>query len=171
MLKTIRTINLLTPLLLFCLMSLLPQSAAALLKKGDPLPELSGENITGEQFSSNQLQGQSFIIKLGTTWCGTCGSQSKEIEALRSFLSEKDIRYIDVFIQESAEKAQSYFDRKGYQKPDIIVLDGGEISEQLNVYAIPRLILVDKNMRVFRDGANMGSAELKATLQKMLAEN
>ena len=171
MLKTICTIRFLTPLLLFCLTFLLPQPAAALLQKGVSLPELSGESMTGEQFSSNQLQGQWFIIKVGTTWCGSCSRQSKEIDDLRSFLSGKNIRYIDIFIQESAKKAQRYFDRNGYKKPDIIILDNGKIARQLNVYPIPRLILVDKNMRVFRDGANMSGTELKAALQAMLAEN
>lgn len=151
-------------LLLILLLIALPQPAKALLKKGATLPELSGETLTAEPFNSDSLKDTRFVLKLGTTWCGTCSEQSQEINELRDFLKEQNVQYIDVFIQESAQTVRSYFEKKGLQLPDQTILDGGQIARQLNVYVIPRLIVVDKGLRVVRDGANLSKTELKKLL-------
>lgn len=162
------TKTLLAILLLFAATALLPLPAQALLQKGKPLPEITGETIDGEQFALSSLKGTPFILKLGTTWCGTCGMQSKAINELQDFLNENQIQFVEVFIQESAKKVRKYFDKKGFQLPDTIILDNGEITKQLNVYGIPRIILIDKNHQVYRDGETISKRNLKKKLEQML---
>jgi len=157
--------------ILLLLLTATPQSAKALLQKGAVLPDLSGETLAGEPFNSSSLKDTKFVLKLGTTWCGTCGEQVKEIAQLRDFLQEKHIKYIDVFIQEDAETVGNYFQKQGLQLPDQTILDGGRIARQLNVYVIPRLLIVDKGLRVLRDGANLSKAELKKLLSEESPED
>lgn len=163
--------TLLTTLLLLASLAMMSLPANALLQKGQLLPEVAGRTIDGEFFSVSSLKGKPFILKIGTTWCGTCGSQAKEINDIRGFLTDNEIPLIEVFIQESAEKVRKFFTKKGFQKPDKIILDNGEITKQLNVYVIPRVILVDKNHQVYRDGDTISSSNLKQKLEQILTVN
>ena len=160
---------LLSSLLLLATTALLPLPAHALLQKGTPLPELSGETLDGEEFTIDSLTGQPFILKIGTTWCGTCGAQSKTINELRDFMDENDIGFVEIFIQESGKKIRKYFDKKGYRLPDQVILDRGTISKKLNVYLIPRVLLIDKNHQIYRDGDAIGKSKLKKELEKLVA--
>ncbi len=161
------------PILLLLTLTLLlaPLSAEALFQKGETLPEVAGETIDGTEFSVNSLKGQPILLKVGTTWCGTCGMQSKAINEIRDFMNEKKVQFVEVFIQESASKVRKFFDKKGFELPDHVILDSGAISKRLNIYVIPRLILVDKNHKVFRDGDTISANNLKKKIEKMLAEN
>jgi thiol-disulfide isomerase/thioredoxin len=165
------TRRLVTTLFFFTALTLLPLPASALLQKGEQFPEITGKTLAGEEFSLSSLEGKPFLLKIGTTWCGTCNSQAKAIDEIRTYLSENQIQLVEVFIQESAKKVRKYFNKKGYQLPDTTILDKGNISKKLNVYVIPRVILVDKNHQVYRDGDNLTSSNLKKKLEQMLAGN
>ncbi len=145
-------------------------SAVFALQKGDPLPEISGTTIDGETFSISSLKGRPIILKVGTTWCPSCGQQSAAIDELRGFMTEQNIQFVDVFIQENEKKVRQYFKKGEYQLPDVTVLDYGDISGTLNIYLIPRLLLIDSNFLVYRDGDTLPSAALKKELQGMLTE-
>ncbi|MCW8894028.1 MAG: redoxin family protein [Deltaproteobacteria bacterium] len=143
-------------------------SAALALKQGDPLPELAGPTLEGTEFNISSLKGQPILLKVGTTWCPTCGQQTQEIDKLRDFLAENGVRYIEVFVQETAKKVRQFFSKGGHQLPDAVILDQGSIARALNVYVIPRVIMIDKNFQVFRDGNPLTATELKNELGKML---
>ena len=155
-------------LLLLTLLSI--PSAVFALKKGEPFPALSGTTLEGQTFSINSLKGQPVLLKLGTTWCPTCIQQSKEINKLRGFLAENDIKYIEVFVQESKQKVLKFLDKKNHQHPDVVILDQGAIANDLNVYLIPRLIIIDKDHIVYRDGDPLSSNALQHELLEMLTE-
>ena len=83
---------------------------------------------------------------------------------------ENNIKLVEVFIQESASTVNSYLARENHRKPDVIILDNGDIGKALGIYQIPRIILLDSNLKVFSDGGPMLSTALKQKLLKMLAE-
>jgi hypothetical protein len=160
-------------LLLFMLLALhlVPQPAEALLKKGETLPDISGKSLAGESFSLGSLKGSPILLKIGTTWCPTCGTQSAAINELRGYLHDKGVKFVDIFVQESASTVKRYFNRNDLQLPDQTILDRGNIARQLNIYVIPRLILVDQNHKVFRDGDPLLGNSLKQQLELLLQAN
>lgn len=155
---------------LLALLLTVPSSALAL-KQGEPLPELSGTTLEGKELNINSLKGQPILLKVGTTWCPTCGQQTKEIDKLRTYLTEHDVQYIEVFVQEQAKNVEQFFSKKNHQQPDVVILDQGNIARALNLYLIPRLLLIDKNFKVYRDGDPLMAEDLKQELQKMLTKN
>ena len=155
-------------LLLLTLLSV-PATVFAL-KKGETFPALSGTTLEGQEFSINSLKGQPILLKVGTTWCPTCIQQSQEINKLRGFLTKNNIKYIEVFVQESKSKVQKFLDRNGHQRPDVVILDQGAIAKDLSIYQIPRLIFINKNFTVYRDGAPLRSNALQHELLEMLTE-
>ncbi len=135
-------------LLLFCTIWLLPNSARAGLQPGDSLPELSGETIDGTIFKLSEFKGEPIILKIGTTWCPSCRMQTKAISELDGFIKENKIRFVDVFVQESNNTVKNYFTKGGYALPAVIITDATEFHRKLNVYVIPRVILIDKSFKV-----------------------
>ena len=150
-------------------MLILPGSSFAL-KVNDSLPELTGTDLSGKQISLSQFKGQPILLKVGTTWCPTCSQQNDEIEKIRAYLKENNVHFIDVFVQETDSSVQRYLNKSSNQPPDVVILDKGKIARALNLYLIPRLILVDKNFKVFRDGDPVMAEPLKKQLEQMLIE-
>lgn len=155
---------------LMALLLTVPSSAMAL-KRGDRLPELSGVTLADKEFNISSLKGHPLLVKIGTTWCPTCNQQTQEIDKLHDFLTEQGIRYIEVFVQEQTKTVRQFFNNDRHQLPDVVILDQGGIARELNVYLIPRLLLIDKNFNVYRDGDPLMAEDLKQELQKMLTKN
>ena len=154
------TLGLLLTLLLPCHSSAQQSSEA--------FPAISGKTLAGGKFELTGLKGKPVLIKIGTTWCGACQQQSKEIEELSGFLKSNHIHFIDVYVQESAATVNQYLHDNGMSPPETVILDDGGIAKQLNVYLIPRVILLDKEHKIYRDGGIISSKNLKETLQAML---
>ena len=143
--------------------------AAVALQKGETFPGLTGETLSGAAFDLEDFRGQPILLKIGTTWCGTCQQQTKTIDKLRDYMDANGVQYVDVFIQESKNKVADYFRKKGFQLPDAVILDDGPIAKKLNIYLIPRIILIDKNYKVQRDGDTISKSSLKKKLQAIIA--
>lgn len=154
-------------ILVMHLLLLLPSLAFAL-RQGDQFPALTGKLLSGGNFEFKQLEGKPILIKIGTTWCPACEEQSADIKKLDTFLDQHQIQYVEVFVQESAATVERFLTHQKYRSPDVAVLDSGAIARELNIYTIPRVILVDKNFQVARDGAPLDEKELKNQLQQML---
>ena len=159
-----------TYLTLLCLALVFTAVPGWSLQNGTQLPELSGTSLSGDLIELNQLKGQPLLLKVGTTWCPTCSQQSHEITHLTDFLRANNIQFIDIFIQEPADTVERYFKQSDYLHPDSVILDSGTIGRALNIYLVPRLILVDKNFTIVRDGGPLMADDLKELLEKMLAD-
>lgn len=152
------------------LLAFLPGAALAL-EKGSEFPKVGGQTLDDTRYSLGELQGRPLLLKVGTTWCPTCKEQAQEIKKIRDFLIENDVQYVEVFIQQSAAAVKQFFAAEDFDEPDLILLDQGTIARVLNVYVIPRIILIDSDFTVFRDGEPLFAADLKDELQAMLDQN
>ena len=85
-------------------------------------------------------------------------------------MTENNIQFVEVFIQENKKKVQKFLSKNNHQQPDVVIIDQGAIARALNIYLIPRLVLIDKDFQVYRDGDPLPSNILKQELQKMLTE-
>lgn len=146
----------------------LPASGFAL-QKGDMFPAVPGTTLEGKLFNLGQLETNPILLAVGATWCPGCRKQAKEIGKIRPFLAEHGIKYVEVFLKESEKKVRKYINKRTLQPPDLVLLDKKIIARALNVRMIPRLILIDKNFKVYSDGTSLSSDLLEKELSKMLA--
>ncbi len=156
-------------MLTICVLLALSALPAAALQKGDDLPELKGTTIDGVAFDLSSFKGEPILLKIGTTWCPTCKIQTKAINNLSEYLKENNVHFVDVFLQESEKTVRKYFSKGKYQTPETVLIDDGQIYKALNIYLIPRVILIDKNFKVFRDSAALSEKKLKLKLEALLA--
>jgi thiol-disulfide isomerase/thioredoxin len=158
---------------IFALLSaslLLPGQTLAL-EKGEPAPSFAGTALDGSNFDLSRFKGSPVIIKVGTTWCGACDEQSKDLGKLTEFMNTNDIHYVEVFVQEQKAKVDKYLRKKDQSHPEVVLLDDGDIARKLNLFIIPRVILLDPEHRVYRDGEMISDTELQTLMQAMLDDH
>ncbi len=141
------------------------------LQKGDPFPLLSGRTLDSEAFDFAQLKGSPFLLKIGTTWCPACKEQNTEITKISDILNKHKIQFVEVYVQEPEPTVRSFLIHSKEKRADIILLDAGDIARKLNVFAIPRILLIDGSFKVFSDTNPVDATFLKTSIMEMLTNN
>jgi len=160
---------------LFLFLSLLvllffAQPALAYLQTGEPAPDFALVDVAGKTVRLSDYRGRVVILKLATTWCPTCKEQSEEIESVAEVLNAGKVVVFDVFLQDTQEMVDAYLPKQNKVDTFVSVLDDGQVRDAYNVYLIPRLLLVDRQQKVRRDGGLMPGHDLKKQIQFMLEE-
>lgn len=135
---------------------------------GDAAPGFALADFSGKQVQLSDFKGKVVVLKLATTWCPTCKQQSAEIESLIPYLDEHDITVIDVFLQDTREMVDEYLEGKTHPKNYLPLVDDGQARTAYNVYLIPRLLIIDREQKVRRDGSLLDAGSLKALLEGAL---
>jgi len=146
------------------------QSAAAYLQKGEAAPDFELIDAAGKTVRLSDFSGQVVVLKLATTWCPTCKQQSEEIESAAEELNAGKVVVIDVFLQDTQEMVDDFLPKQNAVDHFVPLLDDGQVREAYNVYLIPRLLLIDHQQKVQRDGGLLTGFDLKKRVQHLLDE-
>ena len=155
-------------LLFLILLVLTAHPAAAYLQKGEAAPDFELIDATGKTVRLSDYRGQVVVLKLATTWCPTCKQQSDEIESVAGELNAGKVVVIDVFLQDTQEMVHDYLPKQNPVEHFVALLDDGQAREAYNVYLIPRLLLIDRQQKIQRDGGLMTASDLKERVQRLL---
>ena len=144
--------NSLYRLLLISLLLLCLPCGANAVEVGKPAPGFKLPTLDGKSVSLADFKGKVVLLKLATTWCPSCSQMSREIAAIGDFLKEKDVVFVEVFLQDSPEMITRYFEGKSFPMAHCILIDDDmEAYRGYNVYLIPRLLVIDKEQKVRYD--------------------
>jgi peroxiredoxin len=152
--------------LLLLLALFLFASGAAAVEIGATAPDFKLPTLDGKQVSLSDYKGQVIVLKLATTWCPTCKQQTQEIQSAGNFLRDHDVRVVDVFLQDSEKMVLEYLKGEKFVMPFVALLDDGRALKAYNVYLIPRLVIIDRDFKVRRDGSLMSDRELIVEIEK-----
>ncbi|MGB3627345.1 MAG: TlpA disulfide reductase family protein [Henriciella sp.] len=119
---------------------------------GQALPDFSGTMVSGEAFSSSDLDGQWTVIDVWGLWCGDCMADAPYVAALASAISQDpDLRFMSIHTPPNANRiddafgryqnVQAYFDDKGYSYPTLLDEDAS-IRDDLDIAWTPSYLLV-----------------------------
>lgn len=139
------------------------------LEKGAAAPDFSLPSLEGRTTRLSDFRGRVIVLKLGTSWCATCGEQEEELGKAATRLKESGAVVVDVFLQESAEDVRDYLVRKKRLNDRVVLLDDDQVRRAYGIYLIPRLLVIDRALRVVRDGSLMLSEELVETVRRAAA--
>jgi len=154
------------PLLIFLSLIFLSSGAAAI-EVGAAAPDFKLSTLDGKQVSLSDYKGEVIILKLATTWCPTCKQQSQEIQSAGNFLRDHSVRVVEVFLQDSEKMVDEYLKGEKYVMPFVALLDDGQALKAYNVYLIPRVLIIDKDFKVRRDGSLLTDRELIVEIEKI----
>lgn len=152
--------------LLAILSLLLLAGGAVAVEVGAIAPDFKLPTLDGKQVSLSDYKGQILVLKLATTWCPTCKQQTQEIQSAGSFLREHNVRVVEVFLQDSEKMVHEYLKGEKHEMPFVALLDDGQALKAYNVYLIPRVLIIDQDFKVRRDGSLLSDRELIVEIEK-----
>ncbi|PLX78905.1 MAG: hypothetical protein C0615_03145 [Desulfuromonas sp.] len=156
------------PIILFVLLVVPASVVRAELAPGTVAPDFELTDMAGQKVRLADYKGHPFILKLATTWCPSCRQQSAQFEKAQDFLAENKIPVIEVFVDDTEDEVRKYIEKHPLAGTHVKMLDDGRVYKAYNVYLIPRVIVVDAEFKIKRDGSVIDASMLKSLLQKML---
>ena len=136
-------------------------TAMAYLEAGSKAPDFEVTDLQGKKVSLSDYKGRVIVLKIGTTWCPDCISQTEDLIANGQFLKERDVVVVDVFVQETQNTVSSYLKGKEFKMSFVPLLDNGQVHRAYQVYLIPRLVIIDSAFRIVHDGLRMSGEDLQ----------
>jgi len=151
--------------LLLILPLLLAAPALALLEYGETAPGFELKDLDGQPVRLADFAGKIVVLKLSTTWCPTCSQQLQEISAVKPFLDEAGVVVLDVYLQDTEEMVREH--HRSLPRPALYhaLLDDGRVRDAYGVYLIPRLLIIDGQQKVRRDGSLMSAGDMSQVIR------
>ncbi|MCM2265882.1 MAG: TlpA family protein disulfide reductase [Desulfuromonadales bacterium] len=154
--------------LLASLLFLLPALAGAI-EVGKPAPGFKLQTLDGKSVRLADFKGKVVLLKLATTWCPSCSQMSREVAAIGDFLKEKEVVFVEVFLQDSPEMISRYFEGKSFPMAHhVLVDDDMEAYRGYSIYLIPRLLVVDREQKVRYDNGAAATVLPAAEIRKLV---
>ncbi len=144
--------------------------SASALDVGTTAPDFQVQDLEGKDVRLSDFQGRIIVLKLATTWCPSCAQQMREFREGEKFLAENNIAVVTVYLQDTREMVRQYHAREGLSFPHAILIDNGLASRAYNVYVIPRVLVIDEEFKIRRDGSVIGEKELRRLILGMKSE-
>ncbi len=139
-------------------------------QKGEVVPDIQARNIDGNVFRLYEQQGDAFLLNLGASWCPGCVGQSKQINKIHEFLNGNNITYVEVFHQDSEAAIRKALAASSPKLNPQAILDDGKVRKSYNVFAIPRLLILNRNFQVVYDGGPLAAREIIKYLETAKGE-
>ena len=153
-------------LILFVFLCCFPGFASAL-EIGSEAPNFTLKNLDGQEVSLTDFKGKIIVLKLATTWCPTCKQQTQEIEAAASTLKSHNAMVVEVFLQDSEAMVKKFLTEHPLDLDYVALLDDGQVVKKYNVYLIPRVLILDADLKIRRDGNLMPASEITAMVTEL----
>lgn len=148
-------------LLLVGIIQLLLASVCWPVEVGSPPPDFQLTTLEGKSFRLSEHKGELIILKLATTWCPSCRQQGVELDEAAPLLKARNIRLVEVFLQDTEAMVRDYLAETSFESPFDAMLDDGQVLKAYSIYLIPRVILIDSEFKVLRDGANLTAGQIE----------
>ncbi len=152
------------------LLFLFAASAASALDDATTAPDFLISDLQGNEVRLSDFKGRIIVLKLATTTCQSCLQQMAELRRSEPFLEEHDVAVVTVYLQDSREMVRRHHEREGLTMPHAILIDNGRAGRAYNVYIIPRVIVIDRDFKIRRDGSVIAENDLKRLILGMQSE-
>ncbi|PLY11901.1 MAG: hypothetical protein C0624_01275 [Desulfuromonas sp.] len=129
-------------------------------------PDFSLKDHAGATCRLADYQGQPLVLKIGTTWCPSCASQTKELQKALPQLQELGVAVIEIFVEDSPQAVAAYRDKHHLPADVKTCIDDGQVLKGYSVVSIPRVLMLD-GQHVLRDGYLVPAKQLVETFKKL----
>lgn len=135
-----------------------------------PAPAFTLSNLDGKQVSLSDFKGKVVILKLGTTWCPGCRDQTRELQKLDTFIRDKGIILIDIFLDDPENTIRAYQKDYPMETKVVTLLGDQKVTRSYGVYAIPRLLILSPEQLIISDTTGMTARQIKARILQATIE-
>ena len=134
------------------------------------------KDLNQKSVSLSDIQGENLtVIDFWATWCQPCVRSLPKLVEMSSDFEADGVRFVGISIDSprNISKVKPFARSIGISYP--VLLDpSGELMGELNVLAVPTLLIVDKDMNIVytHEGFNAGDeVEIREEIEKFLADN
>jgi thiol-disulfide isomerase/thioredoxin len=131
-------------------------------------PNFKLRNLEGREVSLDQFRGKVVLLDFWATWCGPCRVTMPLLERLQKEFP-KGMVLLAINLQESASVVRNYV-REQDINSEVLLDEDGAVGSAYGAEAIPLQVLIDKEGKLRRVQAGLGSstvAQLRAEIQRL----
>ena len=128
---------------------------------GKPL-ELAGETALGGQLDWASYRGKVVLVDFWATWCGPCLREMPHVRALYDELHSKGFDIVAVSLDRDLDAVRTFLEDKNPPWTNVIGEATQELAQRYGVRAIPTMMLVDAKGRVVAVSHKSGDLADKA---------
>jgi len=134
------------------------------------------KDLNQKSVSISDIQGENLtVIDFWATWCQPCIRSLPKLVEMSKELETKGVRFVGVSIDSprNISKVKPFASSMGITYP-VLVDPSGELMGELNVLAVPTLLIVDNDLNIVytHEGFNAGDeVDIREEIEKLLAEN
>ena len=123
-----------------------------------PLPAFDLPRLDGSRATPADFEGQVLVLDFWATWCGPCRKQAEELEEVFPEFEGQGVQFLAVDSGEDFETVERFVEKTPFSYP--VLLDSmDELSIDLEVMALPTVVIVDRDGRVVFNEAGIATAE------------
>lgn len=124
-----------------------------------PAPAFSLAAVDGSQLSLEDLTGKVTILDFWATWCAPCHLQAEILEEIKEEYEGEDLQIVSIDTGEKAEKVRAFVEKNPKPFPVLIDADS-KVSDEFEVFALPTVILLDRQGRIAFTNAGITEASI-----------
>lgn len=114
-----------------------------------PAPELTATSLANNAFDLAAVDARPTLIYFFAPWCHYCAFSSDNLNRLRAWRDEEDLRIITVALDwKNVAEVRDYATRHELNVP--VLLGGAAIARDWKVYGFPTYYVLDSEQRVVR---------------------
>jgi len=117
-------------------------------------------SMEGDQVNLQQFRGKVLFINFWASWCPPCVAEMPTILKLSNEISNPDVRFILVNLDENSQKARDFIKRKEITLP--VYQPISRIPGDLSSSTIPATFIIDKSGRIVLQRKGMAEYDTKA---------
>lgn len=117
----------------------------------EPLAEITGQTLEGEQLSTDDYAGQVLVLNVWAAWCAPCRTEAADLEEVSTQLADEGVQFLGLNIRDQLTAAQRFQEQQGISYPSIFDPDSStllQMPDGLYPGATPTTYVVDGEHRV-----------------------